>query len=75
MTEKQKMSHGKRRADAPKGREGEFVSYTDTKTGGPMGVLDGEDLKKVHGRQKLTSTRFFRFTCRLKRITANEKEL
>ena len=52
MTDKKQKSHGERREGAPKGQKGEFVSFTDTKTGGPTGVLDGDDLIKVRGRQK-----------------------
>lgn len=59
------MKNKDRQSDQPKNKffivnepyhrkphDGEYVSWTDTKMGGPYGVLDGEDLKKVKGRQK-----------------------
>ena len=41
MTDKKQKSHGERREGAPYWLNGEFVSFTDTKTVGPTGVLDG----------------------------------
>ncbi|HHX01896.1 MAG TPA: hypothetical protein GX739_04400 [Firmicutes bacterium] len=48
LRKKTNLNHG----NSQKNKGDDFVSMLDTKTGGPMGVLDGEDLK---GRSKQKS--------------------
>ena len=51
MNYKQRKKAGSNKEKPPKQVHKDMVSVVDTKTGGPMGVLDGEDLKR-HGKQK-----------------------